>query len=195
MRFKVGRGARRRYKKQRIDTIVLHWTGGEATARQTYKTLSGRDLGVEFMIDRQAVIWQFADPATVDTFDAGYLNPRSTGIEITNYGFSRSKRKIPIKGRDRPVYKTKLNGKNREFASYFPAQIQAAVALCDALRVPLRHVRKAIPRDRSGELLQRTMSRRELAAFSGVVGHFHVSRAKSDPGTDIFEALHQAGYR
>jgi len=192
--FKVGPCARRRAPKQLIDLIVLHWTAGEATARQTYRTLSGRELGVEFVVDRQGIIWQFADPALIDTFDAGSANRRSAGIEITNYGFRRSGKKIPMKGRDRPKYRTTLNGRSREFAGYYPAQIQSAIALCDTLRSPLRYVSKVIPRDGNGHLLKRTMTKKELQEFSGVLGHFHISKAKSDPGTDIFEAFDLAGY-
>lgn len=194
LQFTEGRGARRRHKKQKIDLIVLHWTGGESTGRQAFRQLTRRALGVEFLIDRNGIIWQFADPARIDTFDAGQVNRRSCGIEIVNYGFSRPNQSVPRKGRDRPIYSTRLNGRHRKFASYYPAQLASAVSLVSALREPLRHVPKSVPRDSDGKLIRRALKRDELRAFSGVLGHFHVTKKKSDPGSDIFEALEFAGY-
>jgi len=192
MRFNNGRGARRRHPKQKIDLIVLHWTGGEGTAKQIYKTLTSRELGVEFVVDREGVIWQFADPARVDTFDAGRVNPRSVGIEIVNYGFSRGR--PPGKGAVRPVYQSSLNGKARSFAGFFPGQMRSTVALCDALRGPLKAIPKRLPRNDKGEVLRRVMTHEEVDNYSGVLGHFHVSRKKTDPGTEIFDVLTAAGY-
>ena len=193
-RFKVGKGARRRFPKQKIDLIVLHWTGGEASALSTFRTLTRRDLGAEFVIDNSGVIWQFADPATIDTFDAGYVNPRSVGIEITNYGFRSSRSKVPSAGRYRPMYETVMNGQTRHFAGFYPVQIQAALALCGTLRAALRNVKRQIPRDPDGNILRRVMTKAEILEYAGVLGHFHVSRAKSDPGLDIFDAFDAAGY-
>jgi len=194
MQFIEGEGARRRHPKQKIDLIVLHWTGGEATARQTFKVLTGRELGVEFVIDRQGLIWQFADPARIDTFDAGPVNPRSVGIEMTNYGFRRPNTPVPRHGRVRPLWRQLLNGRQREFASFFPAQVDSAVHLCDALCRVLPAVPRRIPRDKRGAVLKRTMTRSELREYSGILGHFHVSRRKSDPGTDLMTMFEEAGY-
>lgn len=192
--FKAGHGARRRHEKQRIDLCVLHWTGAESTARQTFRVLSGRSLGVEFLIDRQGIVWQFADPALIDTFDAGPVNRRSVGVEITNYGFRRPNQKVPLFGQDRPLYTTQLNGRQRSFAAFYPCQLQSAIALCDGIRGPLRHIEKAIPRNGTNRFIQRVLKKRELDSFAGVLGHFHVSERKADPGTEIFEALDLEGY-
>ena len=190
--FKSGAGARRRHPKQKIDLIVLHWTGGEGTAKQIYRTLTSRALGTEFVIDHEGLIWQFADPARIDTFDAGPVNPRSVGIEIANYGYRHGR--APGRGRIRPKYTALLNAKPRTFAGFFPGQMRSAVALCDALRKPFKLVERRIPRNGNGDLLLRAMTKTELADYRGVLGHFHVSRRKSDPGTEIFEALTEAGY-
>jgi len=192
--FIEGKGARRRFKKQKIDLHVAHFTGGEGTARQTFRTLTGRRLGVEFLIDSWGVVWQFADPARIDTFDAGHVNPRSVGTEITCYGFRRPGKAIPRPGRDRPVYTTTLNGRLRQFAAFTPWQLKAFLALDEGLRTVLPAIRRRIPRNGNRRLIRRKLTKAELATFSGVLGHFHVSRPKSDPGTELFDALDCAGY-
>ena len=45
---------------RRIDTIVLHWTGGEGDAGQVQRTLRQRGCSVHYFIDRAGVRWQFA---------------------------------------------------------------------------------------------------------------------------------------
>lgn len=194
LEFRAGKGARRRFPKQLIDLIVVHWTGGERGARQVFRTLTSRALGVEFVVDPWGIIWQFADPARVDTFDAKGVNPRSIGIEMTNFAFRRPGKPIPRPGRDRPRYRTQLNGRAREFASFTPWQMKACVALCDALTATVRTIPRTIPRNGNNNLIRRKLKKAELDAYAGVLGHFHVSGSKLDPGTDIFEMFDAAGY-
>jgi N-acetylmuramoyl-L-alanine amidase len=193
LEFKVGRGARRRVPKKEIDLFVLHWTGGEGSAKAVHRILTSRRLGVEFTIDREGKIWQHADPVTVDTFDAGRVNPRSMGVEIVNYGF-RHKSKPPLKGRDRDEYRTQLNRQWRTFARFYPHQVASAIALVDACCNAVPTIPKRIPRDGDHKLIKRVMGGAELARYKGVIGHFHISRKKSDPGTEIFKAFDACGY-
>ena len=192
--FKVGKGARRRHPKQKIDIHCVHWTGGEGTARATHRTLTSRELGVEYLIDPWGIVWQFADPAKLDVFDVKTISPRSVGTEITNYGFRRPGQPIPRPGRDRPIYRTQLNGRARSFAAFTPWQLKALLALDAGLRTVCPAIKKQIPRNGNGRLIRRKLKKAELDNYSGVLGHFHVSSRKLDPGTDIFEALEAAGY-
>jgi hypothetical protein len=180
------RGARKRRRK--IDLAVWHWTGGEGDARQLFDVLTKRELGVEFYIDPVGEVWQFCDPALVDTFDAGWINDRSTGTEIANYGFTGPGRPIPVKGRKRPTYSTIQNGKPQVFAHFWPAQIAAALALGDtlsrALQFPLD-----VPLGARGFVAPNLLPRKRVEAFQGHLGHFHVSEVKRDPGLDLLEAF------
>jgi len=197
LEVEIGDGARRRHpKRTELDLFVLHWTGGERNPPGLFETLEARELGVEFAIGHFGDVWQYADPLLVDTFDAGKVNPRSMGVEIVNYGFRGKGRKPPGRwGKSRDLYETKLNGRKRTFARFRPAQINSAVALLEAvIASETTLIERRIPRDGAGVFMARQMARAELRAFNGVLGHFHVSGRKSDPGTDIFDALDACGF-
>ena len=181
-----GHGARKR--TQKIDLVVWHWTGGEGGAEQVYRVLHRRELGVEFCIDHSGVIWQFCDPALVDTFDAGVVNRRSVGVEIANYGSRAPEDTVPSRGAERPRYTTILNGRARTFAHFWSGQIAAALSLADALSRALE-IPRQVPRGMKGFVEPNTLPRERLVAFSGHLGHFHVSTQKIDPGLDLLEAL------
>lgn len=184
MEFRVGEG----YNKKRVQPItcaVWHWTGGEGDPKQLYEILKANKLGVEFAIDKNGTIWQFCDPLQVDTADANFMNARSVGIEIINYGFSTS---IVKAGSDRKKYTCTMNGHLRTFAHFNEYQIASAIALANALSSALP-IPRLVPLAKDGSVLRRTMMRQELADFCGHLGHFHIKAEKSDPGLDLLEAL------
>lgn len=194
LEVKVGSGARRR--KEDINFFVLHWTGGEGDAYRVFETLqTGRSvkLGAEFIIDGDGVIFQCCDPLVVDTFDAGRWNPWCAGVEIVNYGFRRSVNDIPKRGKHRRRYPARMRGLKRTYAAFTKAQQKSALALCDAvcLGLDLPH---CVPREQDGSHADRTLSRLEIESFRGVLGHYHLSDRKSDPGTSIFRVLEGVGY-
>lgn len=185
MQFMVGRGARRRrVEKVPLELGVAHWTGGENPPETMFRVLQRRELGVEFAIDRDGTVYQFADPVLVDTFDAGYVNKRSWGCEIVNYGYRGKLSMVPRRGRDRETYTDTIHGRRREMARFASEQVDSFIALAEAihghLEIPL-----CVPTEPNGELLRRAMSRGEMKSFSGIVGHYHVTDRKLDPGTDL----------
>lgn len=187
METSPGRGARKR--KRKIDLGVWHWTGGEGDATALFNVLNKRELGVEFYISQVGAIWQFCDPALVDTFDAGWINDRSVGTEIANYGYSwGQQRTVPAKGRTRSKYVTILNGKRRTFAHFWPLQIAAALSLAEALSKALS-IPREVPLGMKGFVEPNLLERARAEAFQGHLGHFHVNAAKSDPGLDLLEAF------
>ncbi len=195
METKAGDGGRRRSPKQLIDLFVWHWTGGEGDISRLFKTLDKRDLGVEFAIDTVGTIWQFCDPILVDTFDAGFVNPRSMGCEVVNYGFTMKNRKPTGElGKLRDTYFTRLRGRRREMARFFPAQLNSAYALAETVSLAVPTIPRCVPLDDDGELLMETMRRREIRNYSGHIGHFHISERKSDPGEDLLRMLIVNGY-
>lgn len=194
MEIKPGKGARKRdTKKTQIDIFVLHWTGGEGSAKGCFNVLNSRELGVEFYIGNDGVIYQFADPIFVDTFDAGSMNPRSIGVEISNYGFRGDPKTIPSVGKTRPLYKGTIRGREIEMARYFPAQLEAAYNLVKSCTDACPTIPFAIPGDDSGKLFTKTMTRAQETKYKGIVGHFHISDQKTDPGIDIFDYFSSKG--
>lgn len=213
LEFKLGRGARRRTEE--IDLFVVHWTGGENEPPTMFNTLEKRELGVEFAITRGetdpgfSTIYQFADPLILDTFDAGYVNRVSMGVEIINYGWRNPKKlwMVPKLGKDREKYKTFWNGRRPTYARFYPHQLNALLALTDAvIDSGTTKIKRQVPRSydldvyspaleaETGGLLCRPMTKQELIDFSGVIGHNHVTKKKSDPGTDALQMLMANGY-
>lgn len=194
MEFKPGDGARRRIPKQLIDMFVWHWTGGSGSMEALFGVLDTRDLGVEFGIDRDGDIYQFADPLLVDTYDAGPYNPRSVGCEVSNYGFTGKDRPVPAKDRDRGTYTTVQNDRVRTFARFYQQQLEAALALGNAVSDAIPSIPKRVPTDAKDVLYPDTMRRSALASFAGHVGHYHLTDSKSDPGADLLGYLLTHGF-
>lgn len=189
--FAPGQGWNKR-RKQQIDLVVWHWTGGEGEPPAVAKVLKNRGYGVEFAIARTGVIYQFCDPLLVDTADAGSVNARSVGVEIVSYGM-RSRTpgwKPPRAGAGRPVRKVAIHGVRCEVAAFHPEQLAAARALADGLSRGLGIPRK-VPTTREGVVTSKLLSPGELAQFKGHIGHYHCSRQKCDPGPEFMAELNR----
>jgi len=183
LEFKSGTG----FNKPRmrpIDLAVWHWTGGEESAEQLYKVLQSKNLGIEFAITADGIIYQFCDPKIVNTADANRANARSVGIEITNYGMGKI---IPKAGVSREQYLCVINGKSIAAAHFFTVQIASALALASSLATSLQ-IPKCVPTDDTG-LIQRTLNENEFNSYKGHLGHFHINQEKLDPGIDLLEVL------
>ena len=204
LQFKPGLGARRRNpKKTPIDLFVTHVTGGENPPPVLFDVLLGRKdahgkptpLGVEFMIDVDGLIWQTCDPYFVDTFDASFINDRSVGVEIVNYGYVKPGVAPPKRGANRELYETIIHGEKVTMARSNNAQHAAYLALADALTAcELLRIPRRIPRDPSGCLITQVMTREQIANYTGVIGHKDITTQKLDPGTDVMSTLDFAGY-
>lgn len=175
-----GKGARRRHRL--IDLIVLHWTGGEGPPERVYRTLRRKNLGIEFIVGRDGQVVQCCDPCAVDTWDAGRFNSRSIGIEVVCYGHRRFRALVPKAGRDRPHYMTRLHGRRLMLANYYPEQMRSVIALVDALTDALPAIPRRVPLEPDGSPVLRELAREEADATAGVVGHFHLTARKLDPG-------------
>jgi hypothetical protein len=193
MQFVQGFGARRRMSL--TDLIVCHFTADEHDPKTLHRCLlehkdangNPQPLGIEFSIHSQptgpATIYQFCDPAKIDTFDAGAVNARSIGIEGQNFGSG----KAFAKGQDRHRYEANINGHGFTFAEFRPSELKAWGDLLDTLTAA-RRIPRVFPR-KPGKL-----SPEGLARFKGVLGHYHVSGIKHDPGPQLFAYLATRGY-
>ena len=187
--FGPGHGARRR--TQKITLGVGHWTGGENPPDTVYRVLRNRKpwpLSVELCIGASGVIWQYADPLVTRCAHAGYANAFAWGFEMVNYGTRAFLSRIPRAGHHRGLSSETIHGRARKVASFHRGQVESAKALTaavnGALDLPLD-----VPRYDDGRVYSTTMRRQSVREFRGIVGHFHISRRKLDPGPALLAEI------
>ncbi len=84
---------------------------------------------------------------------------------------------------DRPdVIAGEVQGRTLYQFDYTPQQYRSLIALCAALNRVFPRIRLDAPRDAAGAIRTSALPAEELAAFDGIVGHFHVQTNKTDPG-------------
>ena len=153
--------------------VGLHWTGGVGGAAPVYRTLGTRKLSVQFCIDVDGVVYQFAD-ASARASHIGTANGWCVGIEICN----------PANGRapGRETYQEHVQGRSFACSYFYPAQVASAralvTALCGFYGLPYAAPASTV-----------ALSAADLKTVRGVIGHFHVTTRKVDPGTRLLREL------
>ena len=186
-----------RPRKEKCRAIVVHHTGGSRSPVGVYATLKSRTgprakdgLSVHYVIGVDGKVYQFA-PADLVCLHAGIANEWSVGIEVCSAGvFNSISHKLELsRGISRQKYSDRIHRRERKLLDFtvwqYASLFQLIDYLCDRLSIPRR-----VP-ELDGELIKRDLSSTELAAFSGVLGHYHVSAAKIDPGTRPLVALQE----
>lgn len=205
------RGTRRR--EPRVDLLVGHWTGGEATLRsydddgphvvRAMKARKRRDgtplkVGIHFVIGACeddapiAPVWQTADPGEVATvhLGRGWLNARSIGVEVVSAGMPGR-----TDVRDRPRLHVPLLGAIRTVLAFYPGQLAAWVRLAETLAALDGRAGIAIPRHVPEPLGSRRLTVREARRWRGAMEHLHAPRTrKTDAGGLLVDALLDAGW-
>ena len=177
-------------RKGEVRQIVLHYDVA-GTSAQCFKVLERRGLSCHFLVDLDGTVYQTAD-TSARAYQAGTFNDGSVGIEIANIGayakreelervwpfppgvargalppgfVPRPARPGPLRG---PIHGTLLWQQDFTDAQY-EALGRLVAALCGALDIPAR-----APRE-TGVLPS-------PAAWHGIVGHYHLTTDKLDPG-------------
>ncbi len=197
--------------RRQVDQFVIHYDVC-GTSRQCFKILQdARGLSVPFMLDIDGVIYQTLD-LKERAWHAGQANDRSVGIEIAHIGaykdirvldqwyatgtdgwpyitlpswmretgvrtagfIGRPARKEPVRGR--------INGQDLVQYDFTAEQYAALIRLTAALHRALPGIRLDYPRGPDGRVRDEVLSDEELAAFQGLLGHWHITRQKVDPG-------------
>lgn len=185
----VGKGARRPKPKQVIDLAVWHWTGGEGSLDGLHHTLETRGYGVEFYIC-DGTIYQLADPVLTDAFGAGAYNPRAISTEVQNYGFRREGSLIPRNPRGkRPLLDVVQGGRRRQFAAFYEDDLAACSALAKALSAAIPTIPATTPVGPNGAPYPNFITPKQMERVSGHVGHYQLSKMKSDPGPQLLQRL------
>ena len=196
---------------QQVQQFVLHYDVC-GTSRQCFKILQDmRGLSVHFMLDVDGTIYQTLD-LKERAWHAGKANDRSVGVEIAHIGaypapdakvltswylgedgqkgihFPDWMKETGVRGAGpyRPAHKGILHGKiqGRELWQYdfTEAQYRALAHLVATLNRLLPSIRLDYPRGKDGKLLTKALSSEALKTFKGVLGHYHVTTRKTDPG-------------
>jgi N-acetyl-anhydromuramyl-L-alanine amidase AmpD len=163
------------------------------------------------MLDLDGTIYQTLD-VKERAWHAGSANDRSVGIEIANIGaykdmqelekwYARDERSKPYvslpawmgdgglrtarfvarPARDEPV-EGDIQGQRLMQYDLTDEQYDSLIKLTATLCQVLPRIEPDYPRDERGALRTSLLAEEEVAAFSGVIGHYHVSSVKVDPG-------------
>lgn len=177
-----------RVRKVNPTQIVIHYDVS-FNARATNDILMKRGYSTHFIIDgdEHGTIYQCHDPATRVAFHAGSSNNYSIGIDINNPADVRYlKRDSENRGRERGVVSEKIHSSTVKRLDYFPEQIASlkklVQVLCEQFDIPNQY-----PTDSSGRPIKGLLNGHE--SFRGVVGHYHLSKVKTDPSPLRWEDL------
>jgi hypothetical protein len=144
-------------------------------------TSNDRSVGIEI-----ANMGAYA-PGAKNPFDAWYERDeagRATRITIPAALGDGGVRTPGFVGRPiRPeLVEGEVQGQMLQMYDLTPEQYDSLTKLTAALCTVLPQIRCDYPRDEHGRLVTRKLPGEELAAFKGVIGHYHIQANKADPG-------------
>lgn len=197
--------------RQSVWQFVLHYDA-VGTSERCFRALhDNRGLSVHFMLDLDGTIWQTLD-VVERAFHAAEANDRSVGVEIANVGaFSTPKfldgwysrrsdgrvvnlfpenarmGELRIESYVAAPWRNELvtglvHGKKLVQHDFTEAQYVALAKLTAGLSRALPRIKLALPRDKAGKVETRQLREPRRTAFEGIIGHFHLTETKSDPG-------------
>ncbi|MCP4594850.1 MAG: N-acetylmuramoyl-L-alanine amidase [bacterium] len=194
-----------------VDLFVLHYDVC-GTSRRCFRVLQDmRGLSVHFMLDVDGTIYQTLD-LKERAWHAGSGNDRSVGIEIANIGaypdmdtlerwyaqdeHGRTFLTLPERMGDggvrtpdftaRPARNDPVSGsvQDQDLLQYdlTEEQYDSLIKLTATLCTVLPGIALDYPRDKDGRLRTTKLTDEELNDFSGIIGHYHLTTRKIDPG-------------
>lgn len=194
-----------------VDQFVLHYDAC-GLSRTCFEVLRRRNLSVHFLLDLDGTIYQTLDlrdtawhareanprsigveianlgarpPGQLSELDEWYrreggetllvLPARVGDGGLRRSGFrARPARSRPVVGR--------VQGERLAMYDLTPEQYDSLVALTVALCRVFPRIDAEVPRDARGSVRAEVLDPGELARFHGILGHYHVSGDKVDPG-------------
>jgi len=195
--------------QQVAHQVVVHYDAAGTSARCFEILQDVRGLSCHFLLDADGTIYQTLD-LKERAWHAGTANDRSVGIEIANVGAYADREvldrwyveddagvRLRLPGsvrrgalpedrvlrpaREGPVA-GEIQGRRLLQQDFTPQQYEALAHLLAALSRVLPRCRLEAPRDETGAVVSTVLPESERKAFEGVLGHWHVSAAKVDPG-------------
>lgn len=193
-----------------VDLFVYHYDVA-GYSKQTFEVLQDeRDLSVHFMLDLDGTIYQTLDLKD-KAYHVGFANTRSIGIEIANVGAysppfdtapfknwyavdgdkvsiilpNNSWVKYPdrVKGPARSeMVSGSINGVTLYQYDFTKAQYDSLVKLTAVICLLFPKINCDYPKGLDGKVLNRTLTTDEYNAYHGLLGHYHLTNLKIDPG-------------
>ena len=197
--------------REYVDLFVLHYDAC-GTSRRCFTVLHDlRGLSVHFMLDVDGTIYQTLD-VKERAWHAGKANDRSIGIEIANIGAYpdmsildkwyardangetylmlpdwvnesgiRTPGFVAKPARNEPV-RGNIQGRDLFQYDLTNEQYESLIKLTATLCTVLPRIAPDYPRDEAGRLRTTAFTAEELDEYSGILGHYHVTTSKIDPG-------------
>ncbi len=194
-----------------VDQFVVHYDVC-GTSQTCFRVLHDeRQLSVHFMIDVDGTIYQTMDVRD-QAWHSAAANARSVGVELANIGaypsgntaklaewydtdplgaFVRPQKIedrgvrtigfVPRPARPQRVVGT-IHGRTYEQYDFTPQQYDSLSKLAAALNRALPGLRLDAPRGSDGKVTTDALTSDQLEAYQGVLGHYHVTDNKQDPG-------------
>jgi N-acetyl-anhydromuramyl-L-alanine amidase AmpD len=194
-----------------VDQLVLHFDVC-GLSRTCFQVLRDRALSVHFLLDVDGTIYQTLDlreqayHATkanarsigIEIANLGAYPPKEHPLLDEWYKKDVAGPYVVIPERlgdgglripgfvARPARPELVHGEiqGQELVQYdfTPEQYDSLVRLTTALCRSFPRIAADAPRDSAGAVRTEALSDEEFAAFSGILGHYHVQRNKNDPG-------------
>ena len=175
--------------KSVIKQFVIHHDGC-SSADMCFAVLQNeRGLSCHFLIDNDGTIYQTIDLALM-AYHAAEWNTASIGVEFCNRGDAKKEPNYYSSGRAGPkrdVKPCKINGHTILAFDFTPMQYDAFIKLCRALQRLLPNLPAEFPQSGAGVQSWDTMPTSASFAFSGYIGHYHLTNQKWDPGPFDFK--------
>ena len=188
---------------QSVSQVLLH-TDLTSDSSMCFKALLARSLSTHFMIDWDGTIYQGLDPVFV-AYHAGDFNGASIGIDLNNRmkNLEREPSETPynpkhdlIATMSKKEYRRggpermRINGFWTKAWGYTDAQYQALLELLSVLTSTL-DIKPFVPMDEKREVIPTMLQ--DAAGFEGILGHYHITENRWDPGPAFDWARIQAG--
>lgn len=178
-----------------VRGILLHHTGAENPVDTMINTLKNRrspkapdGLSVHYHVSQTGIITQLAELDLV-CLHGGRANDWTVGIEITNKGTGYSHSKWP-----REAYTAVVNRRPTRYLKFYDPQVEAVhwlcSRLCETFLLPWEFPKDVSPRY---PVRMTSMSEGDLMFFRGILGHYHITATKPDPGPWLLETLKARG--
>lgn len=161
-------------RKATVDQVLLHHDGTRDSLI-CYRVLVDRGLSTHLMIDGTGIVYQPLDLQYTAWHAAGRNEP-SVGIDLNNPIRPDRVRNPGVRG----VYRGRINGTMVASLGYTDAQYDALIAVLKGLgQIFPKLANLEAPVGEDGLVVRNKLVN---DGFAGLVGHWHVSATKWDPG-------------